>query len=78
VSGLYAGEIPRRVLTPDEARAVVVQAVAERNASAAEFTRVARASHAARLLDEARALEKLLTNDDDVDDGTAGARECSS
>jgi uncharacterized protein YqeY len=78
VGGLYAGEIARRLLTPTEARAVVVQAIADRRGGAAEFTRVARTDHAARLLDEAHVLEQLLLSDGVVVDDTASGNERSS
>lgn len=61
--GLYAGEVARRHLTPDEARAVIARVGDERHAMADEFESHGRAEHAASLRAEAAILRSLL---DDV------------
>ena len=53
VSGLGAGEVPRRLLTPEEEATIVASEMAERRAAAAEYDRLGRPDEALRLRAEA-------------------------
>jgi uncharacterized protein YqeY len=60
VAGLGAGEVARRTLTDDEARAIVRAAISERETAAAEYDAHRRFDEASRLRAEAAALVEVL------------------
>ena len=59
-SGLYANEVPRRVLSDDDALAIVRAARDEHLEAAAEMTRVGRTDVAGELAHQAAVLESFL------------------
>lgn len=56
VEGLGAAEAPRRILSEDELRAIVVEELTEREAAAARYRGLGHAERADRLIAEADAL----------------------
>lgn len=60
VAGLGAGEVARRVLTPEEVDGVIRLELSERMAAAAELGALGRAEEAATLREQAQLLEALL------------------
>ena len=60
VTGLGAGEVPRRTLTPSEVEAIVRGEVDERRRAAAEYDGLRRWDQAASLREEARLIEVHL------------------
>jgi uncharacterized protein YqeY len=60
VTGLGAGEAPRRVLSPAEIAAIVRSEVADRRAAAEDYERAGRVDVAARLKAEADVLAAHL------------------
>jgi uncharacterized protein YqeY len=61
ISGLGAGEVPRRTLTPGEVEAIVRAEVDERRRAAAEYDGLGRSEQAARLRQEAGLIEVHLS-----------------
>jgi hypothetical protein len=63
VAGLGAGEVARRTMTDDDVRAIVGNAVVEREAAAAQYEALHRPDDANRLRLEAAVLSALLGAD---------------
>jgi uncharacterized protein YqeY len=62
VAGLGAGEVARRAITDDDVRAIVADAIAEREVAAAQYETLRRQGDAERLRVEAAVLGALLAD----------------
>jgi uncharacterized protein YqeY len=62
VAGLGAGEVPRRTITDDDVRAILRDAITERQTAAAQYESLQRHDAAHRLRIEASVLAALLAD----------------
>jgi uncharacterized protein YqeY len=60
VHGLARGEVPRRTITDDDARAIVRDVITERRAAAAQYDELQRTGEADRLRAESAVLARFL------------------
>jgi uncharacterized protein YqeY len=63
VAGLGGSEVPRRQLTPDEQRALVLAEIADRTRAAEQMAHLGRHDDSRRLVAEAEALQRILGPD---------------
>ncbi len=71
VAGLGAGEVPRRILSGGETRALVERELEARREAAATYAQLGRPEEAATLLAQAEALVRLVQVAADLGDGDA-------
>lgn len=69
VAGLGAAEVPRRRLTQEQERALVLDEITEREGAAARYRGLGHPEHADQLIAEAEALRPFLDWPDDTREG---------